>query len=105
MGQYGASSKDIMQELNECHMKYRCVMEILFQSNPSLIPCKTYTDLENVSPTAHSKRRPKKIELSEINAISDTMSAVDSPDLMESYSPMDYFDIELSHCFEIFDTE
>ena len=45
--QYGVSSREIITELNECSMSYRCVMEILFQSNPSLIPCKTYRELEN----------------------------------------------------------
>ena len=40
--QYGTTSKEILEELTQCNMSFRCVMEILYQSNPSLIPCQTY---------------------------------------------------------------
>jgi len=71
--QYGVSGADVVRELSECEMSYRAVMEILFQSNPSLIPCKNYRELENVS-AVHTRPRPRKVELEEINFVSTTLS-------------------------------
>eukprot|EP00483_Globobulimina_turgida_P008955 UN08973 len=58
-------------------MNYRCVMEILFQSNPSLIPCKSYRELENVSLSTHAQVRAKKVQLDEINNM-PSMTVVES---------------------------
>eukprot|EP00485_Elphidium_margaritaceum_P013081 CAMPEP_0202708464 /NCGR_PEP_ID=MMETSP1385-20130828/20666_1 /ASSEMBLY_ACC=CAM_ASM_000861 /TAXON_ID=933848 /ORGANISM="Elphidium margaritaceum" /LENGTH=585 /DNA_ID=CAMNT_0049367439 /DNA_START=121 /DNA_END=1878 /DNA_ORIENTATION=+ len=78
--QYGTTAADIVHELTHCDMGYRCIMEMLFQSNPSLIPCKTFRDLENVSSALHCKARPHKVTLPEINFMSHTrsMTAIDS---------------------------
>eukprot|EP01083_Nonionella_stella_P026459 72857_1 len=103
--QYGASSNDVLNEIYECPMKYRCVMEILFQSNPSLIPCKTYRELAHVSTATHRKPRAKKVELSEINAISNTFSAVESTtDYLDDdivYTPFSIDELDLDAMFQI----
>eukprot|EP01084_Bolivina_argentea_P189062 325261_1 len=97
--QFGASSKDILQEIYECEMNYRCVMEILFQSNPSLIPCKNYRELEDLSTHGFGiKPRPKKVELSEINAMSNGYLDVLDPSMDISTKSVDWtvdYDLDL----------
>jgi len=74
--QYGVTGDDVASELSGRHIGYRAVMEILFQSNPSLIPCKTYRELENVSAAVHAQPRPRKLSLEEINLGSNDSNAL-----------------------------